>query len=195
MSTRKAGPYLVKFPYVATGIPHVFQVNCDVTGAPVVGADPTDVTLKTRNGSGVSLQVGANALWAVMRPLLHTGVIALTYELFKVHPTNGIHSFVSGGSLLSPNGSSAGAVLPAQQATLTFRTGAAHIMKLELLDVSITINTRAPLASGGVGETPAIKSYILSGANFTAGRDRAWPVVGLNEAFGQNEKTAKRRYR
>ncbi|MEP6634070.1 MAG: hypothetical protein ABJA62_07660, partial [Luteimonas sp.] len=172
MATRKEGPYVLKIPYVADGHPHQFQVNCDVIGSPVIGAEPADVQMKTRGGSPVTLVTASADLWAVVRAYLSNLVTAITYELFAVHPTNGIHSFVSGGTLAQPNGGKPAATNPAQQATFTFRTGAAHIMKLELLDVYVTANTRSPLGGGGIPETAALKTYILSGANICSGRDR-----------------------
>jgi len=195
MPTRKPGPYLLVIPYFVSTIRHEFTINCDTVGTPVIGSDPAILEMRNRGGSSTALASAANALWGAMRALLSTSVVALSYELFKVNQTNGKRSFVSGGTLSAPNGSSAGVTIPAKQATLTFRTGSANIMKLELIGVPITRDDISPLASGATGETAAIKNYILGPSNIAWGRDRAFPVAGLNEAFTQNEKAYNRIYR
>lgn len=191
---RKEGPYVLKYPYFASGVPHELKINCDVLGSVVVGSDPADIQMRSRGPLGIDLASAANEFWSHIRPLLSTTVTCLTYELFKVNPTNSKHSFVSGGDLTAPNGSAGGPINPAWEGIFTFRTGAAGIMKIVVLDVFHTSNYVAPLGSVDPSAS-LLKTYILGDNNIAQGRDRSFPVAGLNEAFGQNEQQSTRRFR
>lgn len=195
MTAFPPGPFLLDIPYVQTGEVHHFTANCDVVGDQSIGIPPTVVTMRTK-GSGPQILSGAvTALWAVIRPLLPSTTLANSYVLWKYNGNNLDKTFISGGTLTAPNGSNVAAAILAQQMILTYRSGGGHIGKLVVNDVPFGSNARAPLGSGTFGETIPVKTYLLSDDCIVMARDRSFPVAGLNEAAGQNEKLWRRRYR
>ena len=195
MTVRPPGPFLLDIPYVQTGEVHHFTVNCDVVGPATIGIAPTVVTMRSQGSGPVILSGAADALWAVIRPLLPTTSIASQYVLWKYNGTNLDKTFISGGTLTAPNGSNVAAVVLASQIVMTFRSGGGNIGKLVANDTPLSSNIRAPLGSGSIGETAAIKTYLLSNDCIVMARDRSFPVAVLNESVGQNEKLWRRRYR
>lgn len=195
MTVHQPGPFLLDIPYVQTSEVHHFTVNCDVIGDADIGISPTVVTLRSKGSGPLILSGAVDALWTVIRPLMPATTIATQYVLWKYNGTNLDKTFISGGTLTAPNGSSIGAVKLASQLIMTYRTGAGNIGKLNVNDTPFDLNIHAPLGSGGIGETAAVKTYLLSAGCIVAGRDRAFPVAALNESAGQNEKLWKRRYR
>ncbi len=195
MASRTPGPFLLDIPYVQTGEVHHFTVNCDVVGDATIGIAPTVVTMRSK-GSGPLILAGAvDTLWDAIRPLMPTTTLANQYVLWKFTGTNLDKIFISGGTLTAPNGSSIAAVKIAQQIIMTYRSGGGNIGKLVVNDTVIDSNLREPLGSGGLGETAAVKTYLLSDDCIVLARDRSFPVAGLNESVGQNEKLWRRRYR
>lgn len=195
MTVRPPGPYLLDIPYVQTGEVHHFTVNCDVVGPATIGLSPTVITMRSQGSGPLILAGAADDLWDVIRPIMPATTIASQYVLWKYNGTNLDKTFISGGTLTTPDGSSVGAVVLASQAIFTFRSGAGNIGKLVVNDTPITLNTRGPLGTSSIGVTAAIKTYLLSANCIVMARDRSFPVAGLNESFGQNEKLWRRRYR
>lgn len=195
MTTRPPGPFLLDIPYVNTGEVHHFTINCDVVGPATVGISPSVVTMRTKGSGPMILSGSVDALWTVIRPLMPASTIASQYVLWKYNGTNLDKTFISGGTLTSPNGSSIGAVVLASQLIMTFRSGGGNIGKLNVNDTPFALNIHVPLGSGSIGETAAVKTYLLSDDCIVMARDRSFPVAALNESAGQNEKLWKRRYR
>jgi hypothetical protein len=195
MTVRPPGPFLLDIPYVQTGEVHHFTVNCDVVGPATIGLAPTVVTMRSQGSGPLLLSGAADDLWDVVRPLMPDTTVATQYVLWKYNGTNLDKTFISGGTLTAPNGSSDGDVVLASQAIFTFRSGGGNTGKLVVNDTPIDSNFRGPWGTGGIGVTAALKTYLLSPDCIVMARDRSFPVAALNESFGQNEKLWRRRYR
>lgn len=195
MTVHQPGPFLLDIPYVQTGQVHHFTVNCDVIGDASVGIAPTVVTMRSKGSGPLILSGAADDLWGVIRALMPDTTIASQYVLWKYNGTNLDKTFISGGTLTAPNGSNVADAVLASQMIITYRTGAGNIGKLIANDTPFTLNIRVPLGTGYTTETGPIKTYLLSADCIVMARDRSFPVAGLNESLGQNEKLWKRRYR
>lgn len=195
MTRYPAGPYTLEIPYIVSNISHTVEVNCDVIGTPSAGDNPIDVTMRTKDGDGATLSTCANALWDVLRPLWTSAVIASTYTLWRRNANNNDKEFVSGGLLVSPNGSGVGTLVLASQVTATWRSAKGGIVKLVLQEVIPgATNTRNPITPGDIWVYP-ISQFILGTGNFVTARDRSFPVSAMNASYGQNEKLFNRRFR
>lgn len=194
MTVHYPGPYEVRIPYVVGTLPHEFKANLIVAGAvPLPGADPDDITVVTRSASQ-SLQAAVDGFWTFYRGLLGTDTTATTFELWR-YPTPGSNAvFVTSGNLTVPNGG-ASTSIPAQQCTLTFRTGLGHIMRIVAIESSVAGNTRSPLSTAGSGGPNTVAAYVLGPNGWLIGRDDAFPIAPLNLSLGQNEQVFEKRYR
>lgn len=195
MTAFKAGPYTLQFPQIQEGLSHSLEFNVDILGTAPTGTPPEDVNLRTRDGTGISLDLGANALWGVLRAEFNALTLCSTYALWKRNTDNDERLFVSAGTLDSINGTSGIANTPAGEAIYTFRSGAGGVMKITLLECNVNGNAKLPLASDTYSSVPALRAYVLSGENIIWARDRSWPVAPMNSSYGQNEKVWARRYR
>ena len=190
----RAGPYTVEIPYIVDGLDHKLEFNCDTLGAAVPGSAPTAVMLRTRDTEGVNLDVGVNAAWAVIKPVMATGALASTYTLWKRNVNNDDKLFISAGSLSSPNGSG-GAYVPASQAIMTLRAGGGNVLKITLMESVFTRKDRVSIDSSGVPGLVAVADYCLTMDSWIMARGQSFPVAKLNVSFGNNDKTEERRYR
>lgn len=195
MAQHKAGPYTLTYPMIFNGLTHDLEVNCDVIGTAETGDAPDDVTLRTRSGVGADLDASANAFWGVVRGFFNGLTLCSTYNLWKRNENNDDRLFISGGTLTNPNGSNPTANTAAGQIILTWRTGGGNVMRLSLQEPVVPNNDRVPIASSFDPNTIAVNGFIMSGLNFVMARDRSFPVAPMNQSFGQNEVTFKRRYR
>ena len=194
MANRPAGPYIFEIPYVADGMTHPLTINCDTIGNPATGTNPSFVTLRSKDGTGVILSGAADAFWAVARAFFVGAVLASSYTLWKTNVLNSEREFVSAGTLTVPNGLT-GATYLSQQMTLTWRSGGGNIAKLVLLDVNQPGNARVPTVSSGIAAVTALNSWVLSGSSFLMARDRSFPVAPMNYSLGQNEVLFNKRFR
>jgi len=192
---RDPGPYQLEIPYIIQGFTHYFHVNCDVIGSPVVGSAPADVDMRTKGSGPTPLSTSANLLWATIRPLLSTTTLASTYVLWKFQTTNQDRIFISGGDLTAPNGSNVATPTLAWQGVMSFRSGGGNIGKLQVMEPVIALNGRYPLGGGAIGETVAVKNYLMGSTCIVMARDRSFPVAPLNESFGQNDTLRDKRFR
>ena len=195
MTVYDPGPYSLTIDYVVSQLRHTLEVQCDTDGTPAIGTLPSAVTLRTRDTSGVTLAVGANAFWALYRALLPSTALAASYTLWKRTAGIADKTFISGGDFTVPNGGSVGAAILTWQAVMTMRTGNGHIMKIEQMEGTAAGSFRLPIAAAGIPEFDDLADYLLSGDNWIQSRDRSFPVAKLNLALGQNEKTFRARNR
>ncbi len=195
MPSRAPGPYLLDIPILTSGEIHHMTFNCDTIGDPEIGSLPADVSMRTKGAGPTPLDDSANALWAAMRPLYNTTSLAPDYVLWKIPGPNLDKTFISGGSLTTPNGSSASPAKLTYELICTFRSGGGNIGKVVFPEDVVDSEARGPLGGGLFGETVAVKAYLLSSANIVMARDRSFPVAGLSESSGPNRKLVTRRYR
>lgn len=195
MTSYPAGPYVVEIPQVYSNLTHSLTFNCDVIGEAAPGSAPTAITLRSHDGTGVNLDIGVNAAWALIRPFFQVLTLASSYTLWK--QTVGVtdRQFISAGALSAPNGVNPGGNLPAQQLVLTWRSAAGGIMKLQMLEGVFEGNARLPLLSSPDANVLNLSTYILGNDNWITARDRSFPVAAMNASYSQNEKVFNRRYR
>lgn len=191
------GPYILEYGIVVGGLSHSFEVNCDTLGTAVIGSDPDDIQMAARSEAAtVTLQAGADALWTAYRRLLTTQHLCSTFTLWKAQATTTKRIFVSGGVLTTPNGMSAGAYKPAQQLTITLRSGTGRIGRIVAMEGPDGGNERHPINPADTGTDYNIfAAYALSANSIICARDRSFFVQGMNATFGQNEVTYRERYR
>lgn len=190
------GPYLLDIPYLTSGMTHHLKINCDTLATPTVGQDPDDIAMRTKGSvPDTTLHAAANALWTAIRQIFSNTTLASVYSLFKTNEANEDLEFISGGSLTTPNGGSIAVPTLMWQLTMTYRSGNGHIGKVELMETVISSNDRYPFGGGSIGETVAIKNYVMGANNIIMARDRSFPIAPLNEASGQNERLFRKRHR
>lgn len=195
MAQYPPGPYQLEIPYITEGFTHYFHVNCDAIGDPAIGTAPLDVDMRTKGSGPTSLVLSANLLWATMRTAFSSQTLATNYTLWKYNTSNQDRIFISGGDLETPNGSAGAAPVLAWGAIYTYRTGLGNVGKLQIMEPAIGLNTRAPMGSTPGFNGPTVKAYLLGSTNIVMARDRSFPVAAMNEALGQNETLADKRFR
>jgi hypothetical protein len=196
MTAFPAGPYILEIPYIVADEGHSLRVNCDVTGSPAIGSAPSSITLETKDGDGILLNGGADEFWDAVRPLMSSDASATAYILWRANEDNNDLTFISGGTLTTPNGASGGDPILTSQATYTWRSGRGNWGRIQIMDQPIPLLSKGPLLSTGQSVVNALSTYILGGTSFIMARDRSFLVVPLNASFDpQNQKLFNRRYR
>lgn len=196
MSTNRPGPYTLEIDYVIQSLSHTFSVNCDTIGVATPGMIADDVTMKTKDGTGVSLQNAADDIWGALKTQFNTVTLASTFTLWKRNIHNADKQFVSAGGLTTPNGASGTALTLSAQLIMTWRSSNGGIIKFNLLEgVWLGRVDSVPLLSDvglGIG---AINTYVQSPTSVVMALDRGFAVAAGKSNYGQNEKIFTRRNR
>lgn len=191
MTVNSLYPAFVRFYYAVSGRQHVHQVPVGFSpGSVTPGADPTTVALISPGGA-VTFDDFCATYVAWIAALYNTAATSFSRaELWEVASPGADPTFVS-VEYLGTTGSSASAVNPYSQLTISFRTSAGGILKIVLLDQVQAANVRDdfPVANVAVG---AIASYILSTASPIIGRDNGRPVAGIRFLTKTNDVIRKR---
>lgn len=196
MTALKAGPYIFSTSYLIDGLTHDLEFNCDTLGEAIPGMAAVDVDMAARSlGAAVSLQTAADEFWAAFRPLLPTTAQCSTYTLWRAGVNNTVRTFISGGVFTTPNGSAAGAYVPAQQLTMTFRSATGRIGRLICLETTQTGSAVYPLNPDGSSTFDVVAAYVVGENSIVCARDGSFFVQALNGSLGQNEKVFEKRYR
>lgn len=193
MATYPPGPYILDIPYTVSGLSHNLTINCDVIGTPAIGAAPNTIELETKNGEGILLSGAADELWGVLRPAMTTQALASTYTLWKANEDNGEKTFVSGGSLTTPNGSLVDAPMLTSQVTLTWRSARGNYARLQIMESAFAGAARLPLLSSGHAVLYAISAYVLGPTSVVMARDRSFLIVPMNASFDPQNGTLHNR--
>jgi len=185
---RRPGPFTLEIDYVFSGFSHSFSANCDTLGTFASGTPADDVTMKTKDGTGTSLQEFADDIWGVLRVFSASSTLASTFTLWKRNIHNAEKEFVSAGGLTSPNGGGTGAGLASQEAIWTWRSSTGGIMKIVLLEGYFTSGPTIPLLSDTNPGVSALNTYMQSPTSCVMALDRGFAVAAGNSNYGQNEK-------
>jgi len=192
MAENLPGPYEIEYELQGWTSParqHVLRFSVAAVGSPAPGALPTTIDIQKTGGATAKLNVVANQIWGYIRTFYNTSISAVGYQLWKYVPGTLAKDFVSTGSLTTPAGGSAGGITAAHQCTMTFRSANGGIMKVVLLETSLTGDTRTTIIPNSGGTlVPLFASYVLSADNVLLARDDAYPVAALRDSRGQNER-------
>lgn len=196
MAIHPPGPYLLKIPYVVSGISHDLVFNCDVVGAPSPGTPANSVQMETKGAISKTLHEAINTdMWPLLRQFFNSGVKASAYVLVKCRPENNDVVFISGGSLFPINGGADAAPVMSSQLTMTWYSALGNLAKVVILEHSFPRSDRVSLSGTGEPVIEDFIDYVASDDCIIMARDRSFPVAGLNASFGQNEKVFNRRNR
>lgn len=199
MAENMPGPYEIEYELQGWASParsHVLRFSVAAVGSPAPGSLPTTIDIQKTGGATAKLNVVANQIWGFLRPLYHSSISAVGYQLWRYIPGTLAKDFISTGALTTPAGSSASAATVAHQTTLTFRSANGGIMKIVLLETSLGGDTRITLVPNPAGTlVPLLASYVLSADNVILARDDAYPVAALRDSRGQNERIWREVYR
>jgi len=166
-----------------------------VVGTPAIGSLPTAVTVAKAGGGSATLAVVANQAWEFMRLMWPVAISCTGYQLWRYVSGTYAKDFISTGTVTNPTASGAGFAV-AQQTVLTFRSANGGILKSVFLESNMTGNTKLTLIPSAAG-TPAQKwaAYLLSADNVSLARDDAYPINGLFDSRGENERLFRLIYR
>lgn len=187
------GPYEVEIKYTTSGRQHTQRLNTNIDIPPSIGADPTTITLQTRDGVGVILDVAVKAFVNTIKVWFHSSTTFDSYNLY-LHPGGASPRVFYATGALGIAGTSAVATNPAHQQTYTFKTLEGGVMKIILLESGFAGQTRVPYASLGAGEQ-AFMDSVVAGSNWILARDSSYPIIALNGVGGQNEVVWRKIYR
>ena len=197
MAINYPGPYEVVYKILVSGLEHEARYNCVATPAPTAGTAFASINLQTRSGTPANAQTCVEGLWNQMRPHFHTSVTCSAIELWH-YPVAGsfARDFISATTPSLPAGLSSGAVILANQDTLSFRSANGGIMKVEMMESSFQTHAVTTLVPNSSGNTiQKIAAYVLSSAGWLLARDDGFPFSAYRHTSGQNEALYRRRYR
>lgn len=184
--------YTVNAP---TSLNHRMTVDVivDAGGSPGDTADFIEVRLKS--GAVLPLDAAMDDYFSLVWKLFGSGTSQPRFELWKYDPEPSKNAtFITAWEPNITYDLGLGSPVPAHQATLTFRTQGGHTMRIQAMEGKDGTNGIAPL-SFAVGDIAAIRDYVISPLSPVVGRDNTYLIAGINQAFGQNEKLARKRYR
>jgi len=187
-TVRRPGPYTLEIDYVYSGLSHSLSLNCDTLGTFTPGTPADDVTMKTKDGTGVSLQQFADDIWGVLRAFFAPATLASTFTLWKRNIHNAEKDFISAGGLTSPNGSSGLTAIPSSQSIWTWRSSNGGIIKINILEATNPSAPTLPMLSDTTVGVSAMNTYMQSDTTAVMALDRGFAVAAGNSNYGQNEK-------
>jgi hypothetical protein len=199
MAENMPGPYEIEYEltgWISPARNHLFRVSVAALGSPVAGALPTTIDIQKMGGSTAKLNVVANQLWEFLRNAYHTSISCTSYQLWKYVPGTLAKDFISAGTVTNPAALSGTGVTIAGQMTHTYRSANGGILKLVLIESSLSGDARITLIPNVAGTaSQRLASYIMSADNVVLARDDAYPVAPLRDSRGQNERIWRLIYR
>lgn len=192
MAENLPGPYEIEYEltgWVTPARTHVLRFSVAAVGSPAAGSLPTAIDIQKMGGATAKLNVVANQLWGFLRTMYHSSISAVGYTLWRYVPGTLAKDFISAGALTTPLGSNGTGPQSTHQITLTFRSANGGVLKIVMLETSLTGDTRAILIPNPAGTTTTLlASYVMSADNVILARDDAYPVAALRDSRGQNER-------
>lgn len=192
---KKRGPYLIKIPYVVSGMKHEFSYQVQLMTPVEVGASPDDIMLLTRNGAGVALSTHMNAAWGFIKPFIPTSALTAQYTLERAQAGTDKTFYVASDELGSaPTG---GLFTDSRQLTMTFRSGKSSVARLIFLEGPWTGDLVRPLNADVASVDPAGKlaAFVIAPTSPVLATDASWLVAPVSIADTQNEACYKSRHR
>jgi hypothetical protein len=192
------GPYEVELQYsVAVGtqtLLHKQRLNCNVTNSPAVGTTFNLINVARRALADVALDnMIIDYINLIDGQFNSANVSIVGANLYKYVPNSFVKTFVSSYTSGAP-GTSASAVQPATQQTLTFRTQEGGRFRLTYLETSSGFRgiDTLPLADATMS---AIVTFVIGTGNWILGRDTSYPVSFIRQLGGENESVFDKRFR
>lgn len=198
MANSKIGQYQIEYTlegFTAPTRSHKLRMTVQAIGSPAAGTPANAIDIAKKDTTTAKLDVVANQAWSFFRLMYPSAISASSFTLWY-WVTNNVRDFVSSGTLTTPTGGTAGAVQPAQQTMLTFRSGNGGIAKFAFIEPYIGGDTRQALTPNAAG-TPAqrIAAYLLSGDSPAQSLSNGFLVAALRDSKGQNEAVWRLLYR
>lgn len=173
---------------------HRFTIDVNIDGIAYAVGDPfTDFGVIRRNNADITLQTAADELENLLAAFYSTTTNFLRWELWYAPEATTDFTFYSTYAIGHVGDLVTGSVAAAQN-TMTLRTQAGGIMRVQLMETSIMNNTKDgyPFAS-----TPAqaLANYLAGTTNPFLARDNSFPISPAYFSQTQNEKLYRKRYR
>lgn len=201
MAFNYPGPYEVEIEYTTpisgVTLPHSLKVNCAAIGTPAPGSPASAISLQTRSGTPALIQTCVDGLWAFLRPMLHTSVVAAVWTLWR-YPVAGSFAkdFITSGTLTNPAGTAAAVPTAAFYGIFKFRSAGGGTMGITLLESVHSQKTKIPLTANVSGnDNQKLAAYVISTAGWMIARDDSFPIVPTTLSQGENERLFRQRFR
>lgn len=172
---------------------HTFDVNL-VDANPNPGELFTAITPTFRGGTPDTLDVVVETYLTAILEFFGNTMVVTGVSLWKI-PSGGTDAqFISAYTPTADTGTNAVACNAAQQTTITLRTFAGGIMRMQFMETSYTDGLRRPFPTTS---TPAndFVAELVDIDTCVVGRDDAYPLVAIALNNGQNEALARKRFR
>lgn len=193
------GPYEIEFllsGWTAPARTHVIRVNVIALSNPPAGTLATAIDIQKQGGGTAKLNVVANQLWDFLRQSYHSSITCVGYTLWKYVTGTYAKDFISSGNVTNTAGSSATTPTIAWEVVTTYRSANGGIMKIVMIEPSLTGETKTTLIPNAAGTAiPKLAAYVLSADNVCVSRDDGFIVAALRDSRGQNERIWRKIYR
>lgn len=198
MSENYDGLYEVTIIYDTTpaGFPlleHTLTFDVEVTAPPEVGEAFSAINVAVRSGSPITLADAVDDFVAGMIGLYPATATIIRAELNHIPEGTYDKTFISvyGIDEVGVNGTGSQV---AKQATYTFRSLGGGSGRIQLMESSITLDTKQSYPYGSA-VLNAIPDLVTSTANFILARDNTFMFANLHLSSGQNERLFRKRFR
>lgn len=192
------GEYELRIFYTTTvsavALEHRMTMDLAVTGTPIPGTDFGDIVIARKDSGSYALDTWLTTIFfPELQPLYHTTTDFIRAELWYAEESTFDFTFIAVMSL-GLNGTSSTAVVPAQQATMTYRSAQGGIGRIQLMEPSLAGDNIVsfPTPTGLVNDFMEI---IVGDDTPILARDNSVPVAANRYGLGQNEKLVTKRYR
>lgn len=185
-------PYTLKWSYIASGVTHKQQLCINVTNAPLMGVEFSDVTVTTRGGTSVSLDNYIGTFFTLYKALFSTTITIGDLELWKNVPNSYDMTFISANPTQYV-GTGTGLVL-SKYVMYTFRSQNGNIFKLLAMECIYDRDNQLAYNATTTAEK-AVIDHIRGTGNAFLARDNGFPISFIRASSGQNEKIWRKRNR
>jgi len=166
-----------------------------LTSIPDAGTLFTAIYVTSKDGAPDNgLADHCTAFAALIAELFHESVTIDYVELWVYDAEPSSDANYINTMTLGVAGASAAAPVPAQQTTMTFRSLDGGQCRIQLMETSLTGNTKDAYPFTNVPAS-AVAAYAISGSSPIIARDNAHLNVPMNLLGGQNERLFRKRYR
>lgn len=170
---------------------HRLTVDVNVVSAPAPGTDFADIDLTNRNLTTQSLETLTDLLVPLVGAFFSTTTDISRAELFFIEEGTVDKLFMSSYDIAA-QGSVSAEEIPAQQATLTFRSINGGWGKIQMMEP--VISGKVKISPPYTGAALALANHIVSPASPYFARDNSYFFSNLHYSLTENEKLMKKRY-
>lgn len=170
---------------------HRLTIDINVFPGIYIGTEFSEIDVEQRNGSITTLDVQTDALVALLQPFLSTTSDISRAELFFIPEGTTNKEFYSSYDIALA-GTVAAEEIPAQQATLTFRSMNGSWGKIQIMEP--VTSGKVKIAPPYTGAALALANHVTSNAGVFLARDNGFLFSNLHYSLTENEKLMKKRY-